>query len=146
MPDAKIDDNVVDERARRTAKRKRLEIEGLSEQTGLLGVKKVAMRVETGGRRIDDEAIELAIERCDVDTVLLALGRGVIGSVVQEMLAIGKEEGPAVGGVEFGVDGSDSSGSATIGRDLEDGVARGGSEENDAAGAPGTTAGSRGVA
>jgi hypothetical protein len=30
VPDAKIDDNVVDERARRTTERKRVEIERLS--------------------------------------------------------------------------------------------------------------------
>src|SRR5580700_10383217 len=104
------------------------------------------MRVESGGGRIDQEAIELAIERGDVNAVLLVLCCGVIGSVVEEMLAIGKEVGPAVGGVEYGVDGSDGGGDATLGRDLEDGVARGGSEEDNAAGAPGATAGSSGVA
>jgi hypothetical protein len=46
-----------------------------------------------------------------------------------------------VGGVEFGVDGCDSGGGAPIGRDLEDSVARRGSEEDDAARAPGATAG-----
>jgi hypothetical protein len=146
VPDAEIDNDVVNQRARRTADRKRIQIEGLSQETGFLGVKKVATRVQTGGGRIDEEAIELAIARGDVNAVLLVLYRGVIGSVVEEMLAIGQEEGPAMGGVEFGVDGGDGAGGAPIGRDLEDGVARGRSEQDDAAGTPGATPGRRGVA
>ena len=146
MPDAKIDDDVVDERARRTAERKRAEIEGLRQEIGLLGVKKVAMSVETGGGRIDEEAIELAIERGDVNAVLLVLRRGVIRSEVEKMLAIGKEVRPAVGGVQRRVDGRDGGGAATARGDLEDGVAWGGSEEDDATRAPGATAGSGGVA
>jgi len=51
-----------------------------------------------------------------------------------------------VGGVEFGVDGGDRGWGATIGRDLEDGVARRRSEQDDAAGTPGATTGSGGVA
>src|ERR1035438_5173686 len=104
------------------------------------------MRVETSGGRIDEEAIEVASERGDVNAVLRVLCCGVIGSVVEEMLAIGKEVGPAVSGVKRRVDGGDGGGGATVGRDLEEGVARGGSEEDNAARAPGATAGSGGVA
>src|SRR5580692_10853451 len=99
------------------------------------------MRVSRAGKRSNEEAIEFAIERGDIDPVLLTLRRRVIGSNVEEMLTVREKERPAMCRVKFGIELGDGRGSATGDGNLMDNVARARREENDAVGAPSAAAG-----
>jgi len=104
------------------------------------------LHVNTTGQSGGEEAVELAVEGGDVQSVLLTLRGSVIGSHEEKMPAIGKEKRPAMGGVEFDVELGDRGGRAAAGGNLVDDIARRRSEQDDAAGAPGATARGRRVA
>lgn len=113
MPDAEVQYHAVSDRVRRAGKRKRVEVERLRKESGLPHEKEMALRVSGASKRSNQEAIEFAIQRGDVNAVLLTLRRRVIGSNVEEMLAVREKEWPAMCGVEFGIELGDGSGSTT---------------------------------
>src|SRR3974390_2790666 len=101
----------------------------------------MALGVSGTGERGNQKAIEFAVEGGDVDTVLFALRRRVIRGKVEEMLAIGEKERPAMGGMARVIELCDWNRSAAVDRNLVDHVARARCENNDAAGAPRAAAG-----
>ena len=113
----------------------------MRKESRLPDVEEIVLRVRGACERSNEEAIEFAIERGDVNAILLTLRRRVIGSKVEEMLTVGEKKRPAVCGVVFGIELGDRSGSTTGDGNLMDDVTRPRSEENDAAGAPSAAAG-----
>src|SRR5208282_2973902 len=93
----------------------------------------------------ENKSFFFAVERADVDAAgLVVLGVVKVARIDQEMITVGKKDGPAVG-VELLVAGKKSLGdlsrSAAIGVDAPDGAARVGFVDDDVAASPTPAAG-----
>lgn len=143
VPGHGIINDTLDQGLRLAAQSAARGIEGLGEQLLVTGKQEIAIGVNGVRLSLEQGLIFTAIHRRIVDRVVSGKRGSVVNGEVEEVFAVGKEEGPAMGGVLRAIDVSNGGDRAAVGANTIDPVYTCGRENDHAVGSPSAAASDR---